>query len=93
MRIVVNEDTLLFSPYELPSRPYAFFMEALHTGRNLTDDLVTMTTLQLHMILLSRISRRRCREDIPEGIQRLPLCCISFKLRIYLLNLIIFILR
>lgn len=71
MRIVVNENTLLFSPYEPPSRPYAFLYGALHTGRNLTDDLVTTATLQLHDATMQDVSKRCAppRQDaVREGI-------------------------
>lgn len=66
MRIVVNEDTLLFSPYTSHVLVLTLLYGALHTGRNLTDDLVTTATLQLHPTLfytgcLEKMYARRSR--------------------------------
>lgn len=59
MRIVVNEDTLLFSPYEPRSLVLTGLLYgAAHTGRNLTDDLVTTATRQLQPTMLY-VSKRR----------------------------------
>lgn len=63
MRIVVNEDTLLFSPYDatFPTSLHLLY-GALHTERNLTDDLVTTATPQLRCYYARLLEKARSRQ-------------------------------